>query len=360
MSSVLCCFGQQENGLKNSQPRKVVTKDSKNNKKIIKVLLLGSGESGKSTFIKQMVLIHGAGEFSEEEIKDYQNQIYQNIIIAMRILVSAKEKLEIEWENDGNKKYVELIVRLASTDIERTININKFLEVCPKIKKLWNDNGIKETFNKRNRFQLTESCKYFFDNLDRIGTVEYIPTNQDILYCRKASRGITEHFFEIKKIPFMFIDVGGQRSQRQKWFQCFQDITAMLFMVASSEYDQVIFEDRRTNRLVESRSIFETVVNNKCLKNAGVILFLNKTDILKEKLTQSNIKNYFADFNGDPLKLHDVQCFIIDKFEKTRQDRYRPFFYHFTTAVDTENIRRVFRDCRETILEMNLKMLNMQ
>lgn len=96
-----------------------------------------------------------------------------------------------------------LFFRLASTDIERTININKFLEVCPKIKKLWNDNGIKETFNKRNRFQLTESCKYFFDNLDRIGTVEYIPTNQDILYCRKASRGITEHFFEIKKIPFM-------------------------------------------------------------------------------------------------------------------------------------------------------------
>ncbi|CEF60383.1 G-protein alpha subunit, group 12 family and Guanine nucleotide binding protein (G-protein), alpha subunit family and G protein alpha subunit, helical insertion domain and P-loop containing nucleoside triphosphate hydrolase domain-containing protein [Strongyloides ratti] len=360
MSSIICCFGQQREEIKNNGSGKVISKESKNNKKVIKVLLLGSGESGKSTFIKQMVLIHGAGEFSEEEIKEYQKQIYQNVVMAMRILISAKEKLEIEWGNNINKKYVESVIRLATDNIERTIKINDFLEICPKIKKLWNDSGIKETFNKRNRFQLTESCKYFFDNLDRIGSKEYLPTNQDILYCRKASRGITEHYFEIKKIPFMFIDVGGQRSQRQKWFQCFQDITAMLFMVASSEYDQVIYEDRRTNRLVESRSIFETVVNNKCLKNAGVILFLNKTDILKEKLPQSNIKNYFADFKGDPLKLNDVQCFIIEKFEKTRQDKYRPFFYHFTTAIDTENIRRVFKDCRETILEMNLKMLNMQ
>uniref|UniRef100_A0A0N4ZB70 Guanine nucleotide-binding protein subunit alpha n=1 Tax=Parastrongyloides trichosuri TaxID=131310 RepID=A0A0N4ZB70_PARTI len=362
MSSILCCFGQQDRDNKNnnSNPNKVMSRNPKSYKKTIKILLLGSGESGKSTFIKQMVLIHGAGEFTNDEINQYQSQIYQNIIMAMRILVSAKEKLNIEWEDKSNERYTEEIIKLASSENNKTISIQKFIEIYPKIEKLWNDNGIKLTFSKRNRYQITDNCEYFFDNINRIGSKDYIPTNQDILYCRKASRGITEHYFEIKKIPFMFIDVGGQRSQRQKWFQCFQDITAMLFMVASSEYDQVIYEDRRTNRLVESRSIFETIVNNKCLENAGIILFLNKTDILREKLPQSDIRKYFADFDGDHLKLSDVQCFIVDKFEKTRRNRYRPFFYHFTTAIDTENIRRVFRDCRETILEINLKMLNMQ
>lgn len=67
----------------------------------------------------------------------------------------------------------------------------------------------------------------------------YIPSRQDILFARKATKGIVEHDFVIKKIPFKMVDVGGQRSQRQKWFQCFDGITSILFMVSSSEYDQV-------------------------------------------------------------------------------------------------------------------------
>lgn len=68
----------------------------------------------------------------------------------------------------------------------------------------------------------------------------YIPSKQDILFARKATKGIVEHDFVIKKIPFKMVDVGGQRSQRQKWFQCFDGITSILFMVSSSEYDQVL------------------------------------------------------------------------------------------------------------------------
>lgn len=69
----------------------------------------------------------------------------------------------------------------------------------------------------------------------------YSPSRQDILFARKATKGIVEHDFVIKKIPFKMVDVGGQRSQRQKWFQCFDGITSILFMVSSSEYDQVPF-----------------------------------------------------------------------------------------------------------------------
>ena len=43
-------------------------------------------------------------------------------------------------------------------------------------------------------------------------------------------------------IPFLFVDVGGQRSQREKWFQCFDGITSILFLASSSEFDQVLLE----------------------------------------------------------------------------------------------------------------------
>jgi len=40
--------------------------------------------------------------------------------------------------------------------------------------------------------------------------------------------------------------VGGQRSERKKWIHCFEDVTAIIFCVGMSEYDQVLHEDETT------------------------------------------------------------------------------------------------------------------
>ncbi|PAV80191.1 hypothetical protein WR25_08697 [Diploscapter pachys] len=356
---VFCCA----QGTKDEQTKRI-EKELKKEKEVLRrqmrILLLGSGESGKSTFIKQMVIIHGAGEFTADEVRGYRQQIYQNVISAMRVLLDARQKLNISWEIPERAEDIDKIMKFTVADLLRGIDFATFVEVAPIIREFWSDASIKKTYERRNLFQISDSCQYFFDHISRVAMPDFQPTNKDILLCRKATRGISEHIFEINKVPFRFIDVGGQRSQRQKWFQCFTDITSILFMVASNEYDQVILEDRRTNRVVESRSVFEAIVNNRAFVNVSIILFMNKSDLLKEKVPKSDIRQYFADFTGDHLSVRDVQFFLVDRFENSRKDRARPFFYHFTTAVDTENIRRVFRDVRETILEQNLATLMMQ
>lgn len=200
------------------------------------------------------------------------------------------------------------------------------------------------------------------DHLHRIGEKDYIPTNQDILHARKATKSITEFVIPINAIPFKFVDVGGQRLQRQKWFQCFDSVTSILFLVSSSEFDQVLLEDRCTNRLVESCNIFETIVNNRCFCEVSIILFLNKTDLLTVKLRKNDIdiSEYFPEFKGDPHNLASVQAFIFEMFNSVRRDRKRALFHHFTTAVDTENIKVVFNYVRDTILQNNLKQLMLQ
>lgn len=191
---------------------------------------------------------------------------------------------------------------------------------------------------------------------------DFLPTKQDMLNSRKATKGIQEYIFEIKGIPFVMVDVGGQRSQRTKWFQCFDEVTSILFMVSSSAYDQVIMEDRRTNCLVESCMIFETIVNNKCFANVSMILFLNKTDLLEAKIRSrhNSIKDFFLQFQGDPYNLSDVQNFILQMFDSRRRERSKALFHHFTTAIDTENIKFVFHAVKDTILQDNLKSLMLQ
>jgi len=51
--------------------------------------------------------------------------------------------------------------------------------------------------------------------------------------------GIVEVHFSFKNLNFKLFDVGGQRSERKKWIHCFEDVTAIIFCVAMSEYDQV-------------------------------------------------------------------------------------------------------------------------
>lgn len=198
------------------------------------------------------------------------------------------------------------------------------------------------------------------DNISRIGQRNYIPVRLDVLHARKATKGIVEHPMKINGVPFLFVDVGGQRSQRPKWFKCFDDVTSILFLASSSEFDQILQEDRKTNRIIESCDIFETIVNYPLFTNIAFILFLNKTDLLEEKVKQVSIKDYFPSFDKDPHSLKHVQEFILNMFDSKRRNRNSLLYHHFTTAIDTENIRFVFESVKSKILQDNLRSLMLQ
>ena len=51
--------------------------------------------------------------------------------------------------------------------------------------------------------------------------------------------GLVEHWLTLDNSRVSLIDVGGQRSQRRKWLHCFEHVSAIIFVVACSEYDQV-------------------------------------------------------------------------------------------------------------------------
>lgn len=63
---------------------------------------LGTGESGKSTFIKQMRIIHGSG-YTDEDKRSYTKLVYQNIFTSMQAMIRATENLKIGYKFEQNK-----------------------------------------------------------------------------------------------------------------------------------------------------------------------------------------------------------------------------------------------------------------
>ena len=272
---------------------KMLYNDRKRLREEVKLLLLGPGESGKSTIFKQMKIIQDNGGFTTEELQSYKYIVYGNCVTQMKVIVNAAMKLGIELATDENKKRAERLSKLPSGGDAW------YTELGEDIKHLWQDAGIQKTYQLRDKYyQLNDSASYFFDNIDRFMSPSYIPTQADVLRARVRSTGIEEAEFKFEDVSFRMVDVGGQRSERRKWIHCFDSVTAVIFCVALSEFDQTLREDDTQNRMRESLLLFDEICNSHWFRNTTFILFLNKTDLFKEKIQRVDLKVCFDNYTG--------------------------------------------------------------
>eukprot|EP00475_Leptophrys_vorax_P014243 TRINITY_DN2064_c0_g1_i3.p1 TRINITY_DN2064_c0_g1~~TRINITY_DN2064_c0_g1_i3.p1 ORF type:complete len:164 (-),score=51.47 TRINITY_DN2064_c0_g1_i3:212-703(-) len=157
----------------------------------------------------------------------------------------------------------------------------------------------------------------------------------------------------MENLRFRLFDVGGQRNERKKWIHCFENVTAVIFVAALSEYDQKLYEDNATNRLTEALNLFEEVISLRWFQETSVILFLNKKDLFEEKLKKIPLKNYLPDYNGDN-SFEDAWKFIGLKFTAMKQDSKKQIYTYVTCATDDQNVMYVFNSIKDIVLRKGL------
>ncbi|KAI8866872.1 guanine nucleotide-binding protein subunit alpha [Ramicandelaber brevisporus] len=316
----------------------------------VKMLLLGAGESGKSTILKQMKLIHEGG-YSIEEREAFKEVIFSNTIQSMRVILEAMELLGIGLANPNHRVHAAIIMDLPSQIEVEFLPV----EVAEAIYLLWHDRGVLQCFARSREYQLNDSARYYFDNIRRIARPDYLPSDQDVLRSRVKTTGITETAFQVGELTYRMLDVGGQRSERKKWIHCFENVTAILFLVAISEYDQVLIEDETINRMHEALTLFDSICNSKWFIKTAVILFLNKIDIFRDKLIKSPLNRYFPDYDGAPGNYEQASEYILRRFVSLNQSDAKQIYTHFTCATDTGHIKFVMAAVNDVLITQNLR-----
>lgn len=350
-----------------------IAQETKAEQHIHKLLLLGSGESGKSTIFKQIKLLFQTG-FDEAELRRYTSVIHANVYQTIKILYDgAKELAQNEPESS---KYV---ISPDHKDIgEKLSEIGKRMEypvltkeITQEIEILWKDAAIQETYSRGNILQVPDCAQYFMENLIRLSEVDYVPTKEDVLYARVRTTGVVEIQFspvgENRKSGevYRLYDVGGQRNERRKWIHLFEGVQAIIFCVAISEYDQTLFEDESINRMMETKELFNWILNQSCFEKTSFMLFLNKFDIFEKKVQKVplTVCEWFKDYKAVATGKQEVENayeFVKKKFEElyfqsSKPDRVdRVFKIYRTTALDQKLIKKTFKLVDETLRRRNL------
>ncbi|KPJ16323.1 Guanine nucleotide-binding protein G(f) subunit alpha [Papilio machaon] len=187
----------------------------------IKLLLLGTGESGKTTIIKQMKILHVKG-FSHSERTAMIPHIRFNTHEAIYEIIHNMPVLSIGLQNPKHVRAQEYLLKVGPEGPQEYTE-----EYFDNVRDLWQDAGVRECFRRANEYQLIDSAEYFLDRIDLIGKEDYVPSDADILRCRRKTTGIQKIEFKVK-VPksmhggtqdFWMFDVGGQRGERKKWIQ---------------------------------------------------------------------------------------------------------------------------------------------
>eukprot|EP01121_Diplochlamys_sp_Union-15-3_P010763 TRINITY_DN3057_c0_g1_i1.p1 TRINITY_DN3057_c0_g1~~TRINITY_DN3057_c0_g1_i1.p1 ORF type:complete len:342 (-),score=47.48 TRINITY_DN3057_c0_g1_i1:127-1152(-) len=330
--------------MKQDETTKKIEAQIKQDKKSrpIKLLLLGTGDSGKSTFARQLKVIHRIA-FSPTELQRFATVVKENLLGSLQALIQ-------HTINTGK------IPKKLEKDVDKISDTATLLpEHAKLVTKLWKCDAIQNAWEDRSTLQIPSTANYFMENVDRICQSDYVPTNEDIFRAKLKTTGIFETTFEARGINFLMVDVGGQRTERRKWLHSFDEVLAVIFIAALDEFDMTLAEDNITNRMEESLKLFGEVSGSPFFKTTTWVLFLNKYDLFEKKIQTNSkaLRKLFPDYNGGS----DIQAgvkFIESKYREVFSGAKEQLYVYQTCALDTEKIDKLFKTLQDTVLHQSL------
>lgn len=326
-----------------------------------KILLLGAGESGKSTVVKQLRLIYNKKP-SKQEMIATGDSLHQNVIDCMKAIIYACEKFGYTFDQE-DQKTADLI-----KDYDEGNRIA--LEFGKDITRLYNSESCQKAKARDDEFWLLDSCSYYMKNLERFTEIGFMPSEEDCVMARIRTTGIVVSPLESKLPPnkanpdqpknllLQMVDVGGQRNERRKWIHCFDDVKAILYIVNLAGYNQVLFEDTTKNRMHESLELLGSVSNNVTFADTPIFLFLNKKDLFEKMILKKDLQHVFPQYSGGK-NLETALDFIQQKFVSVMPESKRTLSkgVHFVTGCVKKDIKDAFTEVREVLLQMNEKSI---
>ena len=318
-------------------------------KEDLKILILGPGESGKSTYWRQLRNIYTGG-LTVREKKNLIGPIRVNLIHDIQVILEFSETTQIDIASELSSE-VELIKSLNENDDDLDEDI------AEKILRVWEDPGAKEIYRKIHSCNLSDHTAFFLDSAERIAQPDYIPTDEDVIKSRIRTIGVNEIKLNINDKKIKLVDVGGQQCERAKWKNVFNNVNAIIFVISLADFDQTMFEDQDERRTTDSLQLFKQTISNPLFSKIPIYLILNKQDEFERKLKSEPgaaeaFKRSYPDFQGDLSDIPSVIKFIEEQYIAQTEPRQAgaEIKTFVTTALQQDKLNQTFLAVSQNLL----------
>jgi len=419
-----------------------------------KILLLGTGNSGKSTVFKQFQLVHNHGFSLEEREHCRKVMIYSAINSIKKLMQYCSDLLfegdlapeeesdlfmrfskNVQRHSSPADKFISLNQLINSTKLtdvfhtattkqsqggnrdtdlsesslheidHRKVELNQvisdevssFAEVVKNlpegtelnemktvIKKMkdattvslelsvadilvviWEDPVIQKVYAMEGKMPTLEApIGYYMKHIQRLASKDFMPTDEDMLHSRKQTRIVQHLEFKVQNKDFVLTDVGGQRIERRQWLTYFEGVDVVMFIVGLDGYNQVCLEDGRTNRVKEALLLFKEICESPYFASTSFLLFLNKSDIFKEKISSVPLSVCFRSYKGHADDSEESLKYLSKRFldihtrsvhRRVGVDMLIPKVYpYITCATDPEKMKFVITSCQAIFLRQGM------
>lgn len=323
---------------------------------VFKVLLLGAGESGKSTMMNQLQNIYHAKAPDiispiQNNTQFYRTVLFENVVESVIALLNAYHAKHDGFPEEISEhcawaENLELSRELSPDDAER-------------LHRIWQHKPMRQSFRKLSKeFYIPDSTPYYLKNVGRFCAEDFEPSSEDRLMSRIRTMGVRTKQFPHPPVRFEFVDVGGQRNERRKWIHCFDDVKAVFYVVNLAGYNKVTFEEKDQNRMQEAASLFKKTMQNKVFKKTPVYLFLNKRDIFDEELQflepgDRGLKQCFPDYDGDLRSYEQCTSYVSQQFEQQMPAGRKLSNVFILSARHKKEVERDFETAMRELIDTN-------
>eukprot|EP01080_Neovahlkampfia_damariscottae_P009659 gene9659-1866_t len=277
------------------------------------MVLLGTGFSGKSTFLKNLHLMEE--KFDKKFKKLSKETIFTNI--CMTILELLEKIDNIEFENPNTKDVAKKFIKMMHPEFFIDVEFNYNSKIHDIVKDIWKDDKIRSLFYNSSNMLIPDGVSRFLEDLNRIDPTTFDPERLDYLYAQRKTVGVSHSFFSCLGGVYDVVDTAGQRSERFKWDYAFENVKLIFFVVPLNCYDQFNDDKKSLNRMKDVERVFSEISNTKQLQSVPIFLIFNKCELLNDKIIKlKNFKKYNEDFEGKE-EFEDVYKYFEDKFSES-------------------------------------------
>lgn len=314
-----------------------------------KLLILGTGESGKSTVVKQLMFLANK-KLNQRQIDTYVKGLRFNVIESMYLYLSKIKDLNLIVPLN-----LELDIETVTQKYSK-FDTNSDSTFGAVIKRLYESDLFSSIKSEKHQFWNLETSDFYFKNASRIFGDGYLPTDEDIILCRKKTLGISLIKIKCDPLCWTIVDIGGQKSERRKWITQFDNVAVIIYIVNLVDFNGIAY-DTEMNKMSETLEVFQETLRNPCFEKTPLYLIFNKKDLFDNLINNDsgNFKKSFPRYSG---KMEFEQCFeyLLSQF----QDRipYKKFKHLIITATIRQDVKEMFKIVQADMLKSDRGKIN--